>query len=107
MNNAELINRLYSSYSKHGIGKDLITRLFIDGIENQGFTPLTTYNLLRMSLGTEFHHQEYFSLSEIAEMMEVSEEEVKLQIEQLQEQDGAKPIETLNGWQWYFPHGIK
>lgn len=103
----QAINRLYSSYCRHGITKDLITRLFMDGIKNQGFSSLATYNLLRMSLGTEFHHNEYFSVKEIAEMLECTEEEVKLQIEQLQEQDEAKPIETLNGWQWYFPNGIK
>lgn len=101
------INRLYSSYGKYGVTKDLITRLFMDGIGQQGFKPLATYNLLRMSLGTEFQQQEYFSVKEISEMLETSEEDVKKQIAQLQEQDGAKPIETMQGWQWYFPNGIK
>lgn len=101
------INRLYSSYGKFGVSKDLITRLFNDGIGQQGFTPKTTYNLLRMSLGEEFRQQEYFSTKEIAEMLETTEEEIKKQIAQFQEQDGAKPIETMQGWQWYFPNGIK
>lgn len=101
------INRLYSSYGKFGVSKDLITRLFNDGIGQQGFTPKTTYNLLRMSFGEEFRQQEYFSTKEIAEMLETNEEEVKKQIAQLREQDGAKPIETVQDWQWYFPNGIK
>lgn len=103
----QAINRLYSTYGKFGITKKLITSLFMDGIEKQGFTPLATYNLLRMSLGEEFKQQEYFSVKEIAEMLETSEEEVRQQIAQLQEQDGAEPIETMQGWQWYFPNGIK
>lgn len=103
----QAIKRLYGDYGKFGVSKDLITRLFMDGIEQQGFTPLATYNLLRMSLGEEFKQQEYFSVKEIAEMLETSEEEVRQQIAQLQEQDGAKPIETMQGWQWYFPNGIK
>ena len=52
-----------------------------------------------MSLGEEFEQQEYFSVKEIAEMLETSEEEVRQQIAQLQEQNGAKPIETMQGWQ--------
>lgn len=103
----QAIDRLYSTYGKFGITKKLIESLFMDGIEKQGFTPLATYNLLRMSLGMEYKQQEYFSVKEIAEMMETSEEEVKQQIAQLQEQDGAKPIEIVQGWQWYFPNGIK
>ena len=107
INADQAIKRLYSSYGKFGISEDLIKRLFMDGIEKQGFTPLATYNLIRMSLGTEFEQQEYFSVKEIAEMLETTEEKVKEQITQLQEQDGAKPIETMQGWQWYFPNGIK
>jgi phenylalanine-4-hydroxylase len=103
----QAIKRLYGAYGKFGVSKDLITRLFMDGIGQQGFTPLATYNLLRMSLGEEFEQQEYFSVKEIAEMLETSEEEVRQQIAQLQEQNGAKPIETMQGWQWYFPNGIK
>lgn len=103
----QAIKYLFASYGKFGISKDLITSLFMDGVENQGLTPLATYNLLRMSLGTKFEQQEYFSVKEIAEMLETTEEKVKEQIAQLQEQDGAKPIETVQGWQWYFPNGIK
>ena len=107
MTTEQAIKRLYGTYGKFGISKDLITKLFMDGIGQQGFTPLATYNLLRMSLGEEFQQQEYFSVKEIAEMLETSEEEVRQQIAQLQEQDGAIPIETMQGWQWYFPNGIK
>ena len=103
----QAIKRLYGTYAKFGVSKDTITKLFMDGTGQQGFSPLTTYNLLRLSLGTEFQQQEYFSVKEIAEMLDVSEGEAKEQIKQLQEQDGAKPIETMQGWQWYFPNGIK
>lgn len=47
----QAINRLYGAYGKFGVSKDLITRLFMDGTRQQGFTPQTAYNLLRMSLG--------------------------------------------------------
>lgn len=101
------IKRLYGTYGKFGISKDLITRLYMDGIGQQGFTPLATYNLLRMSLGVEFGQQEYFSVKEIAEMLEVSEEEARERIAQLQEQDEAEAKENVQGWQWFFPKGIK
>lgn len=107
MDMKQAVDRLYYTYGKYGIEKDLIERLFIDGIENQGFSTLATFNLLRMSLGVEFHHQEYFSFKEIAEMLDTSEDGVKQQIEKMQEQDKAKQIETANGWQWYFPSGLK
>ena len=71
------------------------------------FSSILIMFLAAKSLGEEFEQQEYFSVKEIAEMLETSEEEVRQQIAQLQEQNGAKPIETMQGWQWYFPNGIK
>mgnify|MGYP001024842381 CR=1 FL=1 len=107
MTTEQAIKRLYGTYGKFGISKDLITKLFMDGIGQQGFTPLATYNLLRMSLGEEFQQQEYFSVKEIAEMLEMSEEEARAQIVQLQEQGKAETKENMQGWQWFFPNGIK
>ncbi len=49
----QAIKRLYETYGKFGGSKDLITRLFMDGIEQQSFTPLATYNLLKISLGED------------------------------------------------------
>ena len=62
MTTEQAIKRLYGTYGKFGISKDLITKLFMDGIGQQGFTPLATYNLLRMSLGEELQKHNYLTV---------------------------------------------
>ncbi len=103
INTEQAINRLYSIYGKHGITRELITSLFMDGIEKQGFTPLDTYNLLRMSLGHEFNEREYFAVAEIADMLGISENEVVAEAKEAQTGNEA----LINGFRMYFPKGIQ
>ncbi|MBD5495424.1 MAG: hypothetical protein HDR12_13955 [Lachnospiraceae bacterium] len=109
------INQLYSSYGKFGVSKDLITRLFNDGIEQQGFTPIITYNLLRMSLGKEFKQHEYFSLEDVMAITGESREELLQRIEQCRQElieagenpdDYFKPVEPQKAAVYYFPNGL-
>lgn len=111
----QAINRLYSTYSKHGITKELITNLFMDGIKKQGFTPLDTYNLLRMSLGHEFNEREYFSLDDVMAITGESREELLQRIEQCRQElietgedpdDYFKPVEPQRATVYYFPNGL-
>lgn len=99
----QAIDRLFATYNQYGITWELLENLFNDGVNNQGFTPLETYNLLRMSLGHEFNEREYFAVSEIASMLGMSEDEV------MEEAKKAKiSNETLiNGFRLYLPNGIK
>lgn len=76
MKKQEAIQRLYNTYSQYGITKELLDRLFEDGISNQHFTLQETYNLLRMSLANEYGEREYFAVAEIASMLNMSEAEI-------------------------------
>lgn len=99
----QAIDRLFATYDQYGITRELLETLFKYGVNNQGFTPLETYNLLRMSLGHEFNEREYFAVSEIASMLGMSEDEVVEEVKKAQ-----KSNETLiNGFQLYLPNGIK
>lgn len=98
----QAIDRLFATYHQYGITRELLENLFNDGVNNQGFTPLETYNLLRMSLGHEFNEREYFAVSEIATMLDMSENEV------MEEAKKAKTSNEslINGFRLYFPNGI-
>lgn len=111
----QAINRLYSTYSKHGITKELITRLVMDGIKKQGFAPLDIYNLLRMSLGHEFNEREYFSLDDVMAITGETEEELAKRIEQYRVEllaagenpdDYFKPIKPNKSTIYYFSDGL-
>ena len=115
MTTEQAINRLYSTYSKHGITKELITSLFMDGIKKQGFSPLNTYNLLRMSLGHEFNEREYFSLDDVMAITGESREELLQRIEQCRQElveagenpnDYFSPVDPQRAAVYYFPNGL-
>lgn len=76
------VNNLYSNYKQHGITREQIAILMPDGIQ-RGFTVQQAYNGLRMSLGYEFNERELFSTSEVAEMLECTEQEVIEQLEKV------------------------
>ena len=99
----QAIDRLLATYRQYGITMELLKALFNDGINNQGFTPLETYNLLRMFLGHEFNEREYFSVSEIANMLDLSEDDVM--------EEARKAITgneaLINRFRLYFPSDIK
>ncbi len=87
----------------------------MDGIEKQGFTPLDTYNLLRMSPGHEFNEHEYFSLDDVMAITGESREELLQRIEQCRQElieagenpdDYFKPVELQRAAVYYFPNGL-
>lgn len=50
-------------------------------MENYGLSLEACYNGLRMSLGHELNENELFSIDEVAEMLDISKEEVLQEIE--------------------------
>lgn len=98
----EAVQRLYNSYGDDGITKEMLNKLFEDGVSNQHFTPQETFNLLRMSLGHEFGGREYFAVSEIADMLDVTEQEIIAEIERAKTGNDA----LINGFRLYFPNGL-
>lgn len=99
----QAITRLHATYRKYGVERSTIERLFADGTDNQGFTPLETYNLLRMILAREFNEHEYFAVSEIASMLGMTEDEVMEEARKAKTGNEA----LINGFKMFFPHGIK
>ena len=98
----EAVQRLYNSYGDCGITEEMLNKLFEDGVSNQHFTPQETFNLLRMSLGHEFGGLEYFSVSEIADMLDMTEEEVIAEAQRVKAGNNA----LINGFKLYFPNGL-
>ena len=98
----EAVQRLYNSYGEYGITEETLNKLFEDGVNNQHFTPQETFNLLRMSLGHEFGGREYFAVSEIASMLDSTEEEVIAEVERAKMGNNA----LINGFRLYFPNGL-
>lgn len=96
------VQRLYNTYGEYGITEELLNRLFEDGVNNQHFTPQETFNLLRMSLGHEFGEREYFAVSEIASMLDMTEEKVIAEAERAKAGNEA----VINGFRMYFPNGL-
>lgn len=109
------INNLYSTYAKYGASRELLGELLADGVENMGFTVRQAYNGVRMVLGNLYNESELFSVSEVAEMLGVSEAEALQEVERSREQlerEGKdvseyfieqKPISKFI----YFPEGRK
>lgn len=103
INKEQAIDRLVSVYGKYGISREVLTSLYMDGIEKQGFTPQEVYNLLRMSLGHEFNEREYFAVAEIADMLGMTENEVIAEARKAK----AGNESLISGFKMYLPNGIK
>lgn len=74
-------DKLMATYARFGIDRREIVRLMRSGIENYDLTIGAVFNGCRMMLSEQFHTQELFSQRDIAEMLEISEEEAVEQIE--------------------------
>lgn len=103
MNKETAIERLFATYSKYGVSRELLEKIFADGIEQQGFTPHETYNLLRMSLAHEYGEREYFAVSEVASMLDMTEAEIISEIGKTKAANEA----VLHGFRLLLPNGIK
>lgn len=99
----QAISRLYGTYGKYGIEEATLRRLFEDGEKKQGFSTLEVYNLLRMTLGHEYGEREYFSLQEVATMLNITPEEV---IQQIGSLNAGTKESIMQGFRMYFPNGL-
>lgn len=79
-------DKLMATYARFGIDRREIVRLMRSGIENYDLTIGAVFNGCRMMLSEQFHAQELFSQRDIAEMLEISEEEAVERIEEVKAQ---------------------
>ena len=79
-------DKLMATYARFGIDRREIVRLMRSGIENYDLTIGAVFNGCRMMLSEQFHTQELFSQRDIAEMLEISEEEAVERIEEAKAQ---------------------
>ena len=111
----EALNRLVNKYGKYGFDRELLSRQLQDGVMNQGFSLNMTYNGLRMALGIATGQEELFSVDDVAEITEMSNDEVLQEIEKTRREliaagenpdDYFKPVEPEKRNIFYFPNGI-
>lgn len=111
----EALNRLVNKYGKYGFDRELLSRQLQDGVMNQGFSLNMTYNGLRMALGIATGQEELFSVDDVAEITEMSNDEVLQEIEKARREliaagenpdDYFKPVEPEKRNIFYFPNGI-
>lgn len=96
----DAINNIYATYGKYGLNKGKIGALICDGMENYGLSLETCYNGLRMSLGHEYNEQELFTTDEVAEMLDISKEEVIQEVEKCKAELEKKGEDTS---QYFIP----
>ena len=73
----EAADKLFLKYgSKNGVPRQDIESMIASGVENYGLTVTACYNGLRMILGNTYNEKEFFTTSEVAEMMGTTEEKV-------------------------------
>lgn len=77
----EAATELMKTYSRFGVDKKELIRMMKNGVRNYDLTVESTFHGLRMMLSEQFHTQELFSQRDIAEMLDVSEEQAILEIE--------------------------
>lgn len=82
----EAATELMKTYSRFGVDKKELIRMMKNGVRNYDLTVESTFHGLRMMLSEQFHTQELFSQRDIAEMLEVSEEEAVERIEAVKAQ---------------------
>lgn len=111
----EALNRLVNKYEKYGFDRELLSRQLQDGVMNQGFSLNMTYNGLRMALGIATGQEELFSVDDVAEITEMSNDEVLQEIEKARREliaagenpdDYFKPVEPMKKSVFYFPGGM-
>lgn len=77
----EAATELMKTYSRFGVDKKELIRMMKNGVRNYDLTVASTFHGLRMMLSEQFHTQELFSQRDIAEMLDISEQEAVEQIE--------------------------
>lgn len=82
MTKQEVINNITANYSVYGVSGEWIEEQ-IRGGEREGFSYQTIYTGLRMALGSQFGREELFTVSEMAEALGATEDEIIQQIEEM------------------------
>lgn len=77
----EATDRLLQTYSVYGVGREFLTGLMEDGIQNYNLSVEAVFHGTRMMLGQQLGVQELFSVRDVAAMLDVSEEEAVAEIE--------------------------
>lgn len=84
MTYTQALNNLVNTYTKkYGFPKAEIDKMMKSGIVDYDLSVMVVYNGARMTLGHMYNEPEYFSSSEVAEMLECTEAEVIEKIEEL------------------------
>lgn len=111
----DALTNLKNTYAvKYGFPEEEIKAMLDSGIKEYDLTVSACYNGLRMMLGEQLGEEEYFTTEEIAEMMQISKEEVLEEIENMKKhceatgEDFSKyAIPVQESKVLYFPHGLK
>lgn len=82
----EAADRLLQTYSTYGVRREFLVELLESGVVNYGLSVLAAFNGTRMMLGQQLGVQELFSARDVAEMLDVSEEQAILEIEKAKAQ---------------------
>lgn len=77
----EAADRLLQTYSTYGVRREFLVELLESGVVNYGLSVLAAFNGTRMMLGQQLGVQELLSARDVAEMLDVSEEQAILEIE--------------------------
>lgn len=111
----DALTNLKNTYTvKYGFPEEEIKSMLDSGIKEYDLTVSACYNGLRMMLGEQLGEQEYFTTEEIAEMMQISKEEVLEEIENMKKHCEATgedfnkyAIPVQESKVLFFPHGLK
>lgn len=108
-----LINLKNTYTVKYGFPEEEIKAMLVSGIKEYDLTVSACYHGLRMMLGEQLGEEEYFTAEEIAEMMQISKEEVLEEIENMKKhceaigEDFSKyAIPVQKNSTLFFPHGL-
>lgn len=89
MTKQDVINNIMASYRNHGVSLEWLEEMICSG-EEQGFSYQTIHTGLKMALGSSTGEQELFTVSEVAEALGTTENEIIQQIEKIRgEMEGA------------------
>lgn len=82
----EATDRLLQTYSVYGVGREFLTGLMEDGIQNYNLSVEAVFHGTRMMLGQQLGVQELFSVRDVAAMLGTSETEALAEIEKAKAQ---------------------
>ena len=99
MTKKDLLNNIKSNYGKLGIDMKAIEKIIKSG-EKQGFAYSKIYAGIRLAMYLEYGTQEYFSLTEVAEIMGTSKEEA---FKEMMRVGAVKPSSSQERQQFIIP----